>query len=290
MNNDYSNENESYDPYSSIYDGSDSSNDYMTYGSEEYQNRMANRMENSMFDAMEMQRGAVKEGVIYKTTPAARPRAVSEDLLAQSFIFMAIALIVTSISAMVTLNSPNLMYHLFTGNTFYILLLAEIGIVLISNFTISKNMVVPSAVLFTLYAVINGITLSVIFLVYTAASILGCFISAAVMFAVMAVYGLTTKRDLTTMGSYLIMGLVGIIIAGVVNMFLGNSTLEIIISAVGCILFIGLTAYDVQKIKNMAAYAPIENTTTLALMGAMEIYLDFINLFLKLLRLFGKRR
>jgi len=134
-------------------------------------------------------------------------------------------------------------------------------------------------------------TLSVIYVVFTESSIASTFLITAVMFGSFAVVGLVTKKDLTKIGSLCIMGLWGIIISGIVNVFFIRSNgFDLIVSVIAIVIFVGLTAYDMQKIKNMCAYSEVESENALAMMGAFEIYLDFINLFLRLLRLFGKRK
>ena len=145
---------------------------------------------------------------------------------------------------------------------------------------------------FLLYSFINGLTMSTIFIVYTLSSISSVFFITAGMFGVMALYGYTTKKDLSKLGSILLMGLFGIIIAGIVNIFWLNDTFSFIVSVIGIIVFVGLTAYDVQKIKVMAGSLEGDNdfTTKIAIIGALTLYLDFINLFLKLLSIFGKSR
>ncbi len=215
-----------------------------------------------------------------------------ENVFTQSFVFMAIALAITAFAAWYTSNSPSMLFFLFGGGSgFTIMLVAEIAIVIAANFAISRNAVVPSAILFTLYSVVNGITLSSVILVYTSTSIAATFFITAGMFGVMALYGVVTKKNLSSIGSICIMALWGIIIAGIVNMvFLHSSMLELGISILGVIIFVGLIAYDVQKIKSLMRVTTTENITCIALLCALEIYLDFINLFLKLLSIFGKRR
>lgn len=215
-----------------------------------------------------------------------------ENVLSQSFVFMAIALAISAFTALYVYNSPSLLFNIiFNEGVFYGLLFAEIIIVIIANVTVSKNKIVPSAIMFTLYSIVNGATLSVIFLAYTNASIVSTFFITAGMFGVMALYGIFTKKDLSSIGSLCIMALFGVILAGVVNMiFLKSSGFDLAISIVGIIVFVGLTAYDTQKIKNMVRHTTSENITCLALMGALELYLDFINIFLKLLSILGKNR
>lgn len=215
-----------------------------------------------------------------------------ENVLSQSFVFMAVALIITAVTAFYVSSSPRLIVNILYNNSlFYGLLISELVIVFAANYTVKKNLIVPSAILFTLYSAVNGATLSTIFILYTSASIASAFLVTAIMFGVMAVYGIVTKKDLSSIGSFCLMGLIGIIVAGVVNMLIfKNSMLDMGISVLGIIIFIGLTAYDTQKIKNMAHFTTTENITCIALMGALELYLDFINIFLKLLSLMGRRK
>ena len=215
-----------------------------------------------------------------------------ENVVAQSFVFMAIALVISAFTAVYVYSSPRLLINILMNDTlFYVLLFGELAIVFAANFTAKKNMVVPSAVLFTLYSVINGATLSVIFVVFELSSIASILFITAGMFGGMAIFGLVTKKDLSSIGSIALMALWGIILAGVVNMFfLKSSGMDMALSVIGIIIFVALTAYDTQKIKNMARYTTLDNITCIALIGALELYLDFINIFLKLLMLFGKRR
>ena len=212
----------------------------------------------------------------------------TEKVVAKSFVFMVVALVITAFAAMIT--SPMTAINMLTGGSFFILLIAEIAIVLISNAAIKKNNAVLAGVLYTVYSFLTGMTFSILVLAYTGTSIALTFFVTAGMFAVMAVIGLTTDKDLTKIGSICLMGLVGIILASIVNIFLGNSMFDLIISVIGVVIFVGLTAYDTQKIKQMAAYSTDMTENSLALFGAFQLYLDFINLFLKLLRIMGKRK
>lgn len=215
---------------------------------------------------------------------------VRQAVISKTFIFMFAALLISSVCAVATFHS-DLTYQLLTNRTLlYVLLFGEIGIVMIAGQTLRKQAVIPSAILLIAYAAINGVTLSYIFVLYEIGSIFSIFLIAALTFGVMAVYGYVTKSDLTRLGSIGIMGLFGVIIMSVVNIFLGNGTLDLILSMVGLALFIGLTAYDMQKIKAMADSSEGQSTTAIAMLGALEIYLDFVNIFLRLLRLFGKRK
>lgn len=221
-------------------------------------------------------------------SPVARPVDTGK-VITKSFLFMFVALVITAFASLTT--SPMTAVRMMNGGSFFILLIAELGIVFASNAALRKNNVVLGGILYTVYSFITGMTLSVIYVVYTGSSIASTFLITAVMFGSFAVVGLVTKKDLTKIGSLCIMGLWGIIISGIVNVFFIRSNgFDLIVSVIAIVIFVGLTAYDMQKIKNMCAYSEVESENALAMMGAFEIYLDFINLFLRLLRLFGKRK
>ena len=177
---------------------------------------------------------------------------------------------------------------------FFGLLIVEVGLVWWLSARIDKISVTASRVGFLVYAILNGITMSVIFLGFTQSSIALTFVTTAGLFGIMGLIGYTTKLDLSRWGSYLLMGLIGFLIGSVVNMFFANSSLEWVLTYVGILLFIGLTVYDTQKVKQMVRAALQANDEHLVkrvgLMGALSLYLDFINLFLLLLRLLGKGR
>ena len=181
-------------------------------------------------------------------------------------------------------------YLLFASPLQWVVMLAPLAFVLVLSFGINKLSVPAAQAAFWGFAAIMGLSLSSIFLVYTDASIAKVFFITAATFGAMSLYGYTTKRDLTNMGSFLMMGLIGLIIASVVNIFMQSSMLEFAISAVGVLIFVGLTAYDTQKIKE--GYSEAHGAELLAkgaIMGALSLYLDFINLFMMMLRLFGNR-
>jgi hypothetical protein len=181
--------------------------------------------------------------------------------------------------------------QLYASPLMYVLIFAPLALVFFISFRIERLSASTARALFFLYAALVGASLSVIFAVYTDASITRVFFISAAAFGGLSLWGYTTQRDLTGMGSFLMMGLIGIIIASLVNIFLRSSGLYWIISVIGVIVFAGLTAWDTQKIKEM--YSPYDDGTVLgrkAVMGALSLYLDFINLFLMLLRLFGDRR
>lgn len=225
----------------------------------------------------------------YSATPVGLTEALASEVVNKSFLFMFAALAITAFAALTT--SPMMAYRLMTGNGFYAILIAEFAVVFISGSAIKKNKPVLAGILYTVYAYLTGYTFAVLFLAFEAGSIASTFITTSLMFLVMALFGLVTKKDLSGIGSYCLMALVGIIIASVVNvLFVGSLGFEFVISLLGVFIFVGLTAYDVQKIKNRVAISTDETVLCLAMYGGFELYLDFINLFLKLLRLMGKRK
>ena len=208
----------------------------------------------------------------------------------RAFVWMTLGLAITGLTALFVADS-NLIEVLFSSGSFWMLVIAELAVVwFLSSRVMTLSMPVATAA-FALYSLLNGVTLSPIFLVYTGESITSTFFITAATFGTMAVFGYTTKRDLSSWGSYLMMGLIGLIIASVVNIFLGSSLLMWAVSYLGVLLFVGLTAYDTQRIKEMIAQSvgDEEQTKKVALLGALNLYLDFINLFIYLLRLFGRR-
>jgi len=206
--------------------------------------------------------------------------------------WMGIGLFLTAITAYFVASSESLVYALASNSIlFFGLLIAEFGLVIYLSARIQKMSAETATAAFVIYSVLNGITLSLLLLVYTGASVASTFFTTALTFSAMSAYGYFTKRDLTTMGSYLQMGLIGLIIASVINIFWANGTMYWIISYVGVLLFVGLTAYDTQKIKKMGAFVDgVQNTHKIAILGALTLYLDFINLFIMLLRILGDRK
>jgi hypothetical protein len=226
------------------------------------------------------------------TIAQARQEA-STVFLAKVFNWMAIGLGLTGIVAYFTAHT-GLALAIISSPIFFILIIGELGLVFYLSARIEKMQASTASSLFVGYSVLNGLTLSVIFLAYTDSSIAGTFFITAGMFGAMAVYGLVTKRDLSGWGSFLFMGLIGIIIASVVNIFLNNSAMHWMISMIGVLIFTGLTAYDVQRIKKIGEEGIMtqrhEAIRKGSIMGALALYLDFINLFLMLLRFFGGSR
>lgn len=216
-------------------------------------------------------------------------RLLSEEVISKSFLFMLVALLITAFATFTV--SPYVALRIMSGPSFLLLIVAEVAIVLVSNWALSKNNPILAAVLFTIYAYLTGVTLSVLFLIYTTASLFAIFLVTAGVFGVMAVYGLVTKRDLSSAGNLMMMGLLGVIAMSLVNVLILKSNMfDTIISIVTVLIFVGLTAYDTQKIREKVAISNDRNVLSLALYGAFELYLDFINLFIRLVQLFGKRR
>lgn len=214
-------------------------------------------------------------------------------LMRKVFTWMSLALAITGLTAFGVAQSPELMYAIVTNRILmWGLLLGEFGLVVWLSAGINKMSLQTATLLFILYSVLNGMTMSVIFLAYTMSSIASVFFITAGTFGAMALFGYVTKTDLTSIGKLLFMALVGLIIATIVNMFLHSTGLQMVCSYAGVLIFTGLTAYDTQKIKELLADADDYDETAqkYAVLGALTLYLDFVNLFLYLLRIFGRRK
>lgn len=214
-------------------------------------------------------------------------------LMRKVYVWMTLALVLTGITAYGVASSPSLMMTIFqTPAIMWGLIIAELAIVIAISAAINRLSLTTATLLFVLYSVLNGATFSLIFAVYTMSSIANVFFITAGTFGVMAAYGYFTKRDLSSWGKLLLMALIGLIIATLVNVFLVKSSgFDLILCYAGVLIFVGLTAYDTQKIKQMLAMQTDmgEGAQKVALLGALSLYLDFINLFLYLLRIFGRR-
>ena len=225
----------------------------------------------------------------------------SRSFIANVFLWMFVALGVSALFAwQFSINSQLMSYLIVpTGLTGLgkITIFAPLIFVLIMSFAYQRLSATALMALFLAYAIINGITFSFILLAFTAGSVLGCFLSASAMFGIMAVMGYTTSQDLTKFGRILMMGVIGVLIAMVINYFLHSSQLDYIISIIGVMVFTALTAYDVQKLKRIGEgleynndAVSVNNVKKMSILGALTLYLDFINIFLFLLRMFGNRR
>ena len=223
----------------------------------------------------------------YKTTYSYNTAVeVQSGVMRGVYAWMAGGLALTAVVALMTVSTPGLL-QVILGNRilFYALMFAELGLVVAISAAINKISASTAGLLFLGYAALNGLTMSTIFVAYTSSSIASTFVITSGMFGAMSLYGYATKSDLTSWGSFLFMGLVGVVIASVVNIFLHSSMIYWVVSFCGILVFTGLTAYDTQRIKNMG------NTGTKgAVVGALTLYLDFINMFLMLLRVLGDRR
>lgn len=222
---------------------------------------------------------------------------ISQTFLASVFGWMFLALAITAVTSWMTATSQQLidaMYSKAGGMTIlgWVIMLAPLGLVFLLTGRINKMAASTMALLYVLFSVLMGMSLSSVLLIYTGASIAKTFLITSGMFGFMAVLGYTTKTDLTRFGNILLMAVVGLFIAMIVNMFMHSSGLDYLISFMGVLIFTGLTAYDVQKLKRIGAgmVEGVENTRKMTIMGALSLYLDFINLFLFLLRFFGNRQ
>lgn len=221
-------------------------------------------------------------------------KTAQSTLMRSVYTWMTLALAITGLTAMYMAKSLTVINMMMQNSMlFWGVLIAEVVLVMYMSARINKISFTTATLLFIAYSILNGVTLSILFLIYTASSIATTFFVTAGTFGAMALFGYVTKKDLTRIGSLCIMGVIGLIIASVVNMFLHNTMMDMIISYVGVLLFVGLTAYDAQKIKHLFSGDDIEvneSTQKIALLGALTLYLDFINLFIYLLRILGDRK
>jgi FtsH-binding integral membrane protein len=233
------------------------------------------------------------ETLLRQTIPAEQIQEIQRSFVLKVYGWMTAGLMLTGVFALLTLSSETAMQFVFSSPWTYIgLVAAELGLVIWLIARVQKLSAMAATLIFTGYAALTGVTLSVIFLAYTAGSIASTFFVSGATFGLTAAYGYATRRDLSGLGSFLTMGLIGVIIASVVNMFWQNDMLYWMVTYIGIFVFVGLTAYDMQKIKRMsvAALEGGEVEQKGAIIGALALYLDFINLFLLMLRLLGRRR
>jgi len=211
----------------------------------------------------------------------------------QVYMWMTAGLGLTACVAWGTASSPALLQFIFSNVIVLIgLVVLQLGLVIALSAAVHRFSATTATAMFLLYSGLTGVTLASIFIVYTTASIASAFLVTAGTFGAMSVYGTVTKRDLSGMGSFLFMGLIGLVIAMLVNIFLQSAMMDFVISGIGVLIFTGLTAYDTQKLRQFGMDAPLGDTTALrrgAILGALTLYLDFINLFLMMLRLLGNR-
>ena len=221
-------------------------------------------------------------------------RSGLQTYMAQVYGWMTVGLLLTAFIAWFAANTPAVMMFVFSSKiTFFGLIIAQLGLVFVLSGMVQRLSAGMATTLFMLYSALTGLTLSSIFLVYTYSSIASTFVVAGGMFGVMSLYGYTTKRDLSGFGNMLFMALIGILLASLVNFWLKSEALMWAVTYIGVIVFVGLTAYDTQKLKNIGEQIDVRDASTLrkySILGALTLYLDFINLFLMLLPIFGNRR
>ena len=211
--------------------------------------------------------------------------------LSKVYGWMFVGLLITAVTASAVASSPSLVEALILNRAvFWILLIAQLGLVFFLSARVNKMAPTTAAGLFLLYSALTGVTSSVVLLIYTGASIASTFIITAGMFGATAVFGSVTKRSLAGLGQFFFMGLIGLILASIVGFFWHSEALQFVISVVGVLVFTGLTAWDAQRLKQMAVALPDGRVGAYAVVGALSLYLDFINLFFFLLRFSGNRR
>ena len=212
---------------------------------------------------------------------------MKDNLISKTFLWMCFGLLVTFATGYFVSTSDVMLNNIYNGPGYIIFVIVELVLVFVLSARVMKMKPTTAKVCFLLYSFVSGLTFASIFIYYAVSSIIYIFLAAAITFAIMALIGYTTKLDLTKIGSYLLFALIAAIIVSLVNIFLNNSMIYLIVSIVCVLIFIGITAYDVQKIKNLEnSGLPVEN---LAIYGALDLYLDFINLFIHLLSIFGRR-
>ena len=228
-----------------------------------------------------------------RTLPIGQSVATTNSFFQKVYLWMTAGLGMTALASFIVLSSPAAQQFIFSNKlVFYGLIFAELGLVIAISAAINRISAMSATLMFLAYSALNGVTFAAIFLVYTRSSIVSTFLVTAGTFGAMSLYGYVTKRDMTGFGSFLFMGLIGIIIASVVNIFLQSEMIYWVVTYIGVFIFVGLTAYDTQKIKQIgqAGFANSEQQQKAAVLGALRLYLDFINLFLMLLRIMGNRR
>jgi len=228
-------------------------------------------------------------------TTQAQAQVQVNQFIRSVYNWMAVGLALTGVVALYVASSESLIRMIFSNQLlFFGLIIGELALVFYLSARIQKIQASTATGLFLLYSALNGLTLSFVFLIYTSSSVASVFFICAATFGACSLYGMSTKRDLTSMGGFMTMGLIGIVIASVVNMFIQSSGMNLIISYIGVIVFVGLTAYDTQKLKMMALSQPADLDAGVVrkgtILGALTLYLDFINLFLMLMRILGDRK
>ncbi len=230
---------------------------------------------------------------LYNQPSAEALADIQRGFITRVYAWMTLGLFVTAVSALVTISTPGLFRAIATNQfLFFGLLIGELALVVVFSGLARRVSPAVAGLMFAGYAVLNGVTLSVLILIYTASSIAATFGITACTFGMMTLFGYTTQRDLTKLGSLLIMGLIGVLLASIVNIFLGNSAIYWITTYLGVLIFVGLVAYDTQKLKRLSLGVSQDGQMSqrASILGALTLYLDFVNLFLFLLRILGNRR
>lgn len=212
---------------------------------------------------------------------------IENKLYSKIFMWMFIGLLVTFGTGFYVSTNENMIYNIFSTRLYWVIFVAEFITVIVLSVRIQKMSQLGAQICFILYSFLTGLTFAAIFLMFEMSSIIYVFLATSLIFGIFAFIGYTTNVDLTKLGTILFMGLLGIIIVSIINIFVGNSMLDLLLNWVGVIIFVGYIAYDLQKIKNLSNSFDEDK---LAIYGALQLYLDFINLFIRLLELFGKRR
>lgn len=221
-----------------------------------------------------------------------RTRSAQASVFRQMYIWMSLALALTGATALLISGNDRIMYTILsTPAILWGAIIAELALVFILAASLERMSLGVATLMFIAYSILNGVSMSLLFMAYTSESIASTFFVTAGTFGATSLYGYITKKDLSSFGSILLMALVGLIIASIVNFFMGSTMLNWIITYAGVLIFVGLTAYDTQKFKKAIFSSEVtEHTYKLALMGALELYLDFVNMFIYLLRILGNRR
>jgi FtsH-binding integral membrane protein len=222
--------------------------------------------------------------------PGSRSEVVVADFLRGVYGWMCAGLAVTAVTAFLVSNSPTIVRAIYTNKLlFWVLIIAQFGLVITLSGRVNRLAASTASALFIAYSALTGVTLSFVLLLYTAESIASTFVVCAGMFGALALYGSTTKRNLSGFGQFMFMGLIGVVIASIIGLFWRNDGLQFMISIIGVIVFAGLTVWDAQRLKGLAL-ANAGGTSSVTIVGALSLYLNFINLFLFLLRFMGGRR
>ena len=229
---------------------------------------------------------------IYSSQQQLDLQAGVSSYISKIFGTMFLGLLITAISALFTATSETMINLLYASSMVFVFIIAELVLVLVLSARITKIKYSTALIMYYAYAILNGITLSSIFFVYDMGVVYTAFLTTAISFGIMAIYGITTKKDLTKIGSLLVMLLIGVVVASLINIFVGSESFDLVISFIAVAVFVGLVAFDTQKLKSyyFASLNDPQLQRKIGIMGALSLYLDFINIFLYLLRIFGNRR